>query len=79
MTSMLKLRDKTTDTSVASVVAWVIISSPAAPMEEARKGANNQKRMTMMMINDDGDEKWSLGGAQLRMLFLFQLLDILLP
>ena len=34
----------------------------------------------MMMINDDGDEKWSLGGAQLRLLFLFQLLlDILLP
>jgi hypothetical protein len=35
--------------------------------------------MTMMMINDDGDEKWSLGGEQLRLLFLFQLLDILLP
>ena len=48
-------------------------------MEEARKGANNQKRMTMMMINDDGDEKWSLCGAQLRLLFVFQLSDILLP
>jgi hypothetical protein len=35
--------------------------------------------MMMMMINDDGDEKWSLGGAKLRLLFLFQLLDILLP
>ncbi len=33
----------------------------------------------MMMINDDGDEKWSLVDAQFRLLFLFQLSDILLP
>jgi hypothetical protein len=32
--------------------------------------------MMMMMINDDGDEKWSLGGAKLRLLFLLQPLDI---